>query len=127
MKFILTSVFTLGLSFSAFAEGYDCRKPGGPYGGKFCYYVVPECASEVSCDEAAECAVKQFSSHVTWKEVKNIKVIASKSVPVDGTTYLEHSVSLKVEGNKLEGIVVTQPNKLRYDGKTVCEPVAVNY
>lgn len=124
---LATIIFTFSLSLTALADGYDCRKPGSPHGGKFCHYVVPECASEVSCDEAALCAVKQFSDHVSWKDVKNIKVLSSKSVPEEGTTYLEHSVSMKVEGNKVSGTVVTQPNKVRYDGKTVCEPVAVNY
>jgi hypothetical protein len=125
MKFLLLSFIALS-SLSAFAEGYDCREVGSPQGGKFCYYVVPECA-RANCEEAAACAVQQYANNVTWKDVKGLKVLKSKDVTEEDVVYSEVSVASLTDGQEVTNTVTLLPNKTRYDGAIVCEPVALKY
>ncbi len=99
----LTIVIGLLFSMSAFAnDGFDCRSGSSPQGGKFCHYRISQCEAN-ECVDAAQCAINEYSSQVTWAGVKNVKLVG---VDMNAST-LSFSVKTN-KGSQVQTVTVEQ-------------------
>lgn len=117
MKSFLSALFLFSLSLSAFADfGFDCRNGNDGYGGKYCHYDVPGCAS-ATCEEAAVCTLQMWGKK---RDGKNYS-----QVSVRNTTNLDSGevmVKLRSRGSNITAI--TEMREWR--GEQVCMPVALS-